>query len=67
MKCNLALETYNEIISIGDKLQITMNDKEKTIIEGTLSSIFRSVWSPYEIHLNLKELPYCESINTEKY
>ena len=40
MKCNLALETYNEIISIGDKLQITMNDKEKTIIEGTLSSIF---------------------------
>lgn len=66
MKCKLALETENEIISIGDKVKIVMADKEKNIIKGTLSNIFRGVWSPYTICLNLKELPYNESISTNE-
>jgi len=64
MSIKLALDINDIIYRIGDKIELHFTDKRDPIT-GTLNSIFKSVWQPYNICFNLKELPVHISIDTE--
>lgn len=59
----LALEVDNEIIKLGDMVRIKLKASEEPI-DGTLTTIFNSVWEPHSICITLKEMKYYESIDT---
>lgn len=64
----LALETDNDIIRIGDRIEIVLNnsDESKEPIKGTLSNVFKSVWSPHVICIQLAEMKYYQSIEVTR-
>lgn len=51
----LALQTEDEIIQIGDKVEVLSKTSTEPIT-GTLDQIFKSVWAPYSICIHLKEM-----------
>lgn len=65
MKGELALNVNGIIYKIDDKIALKLYDKDE-LAEGTISDIFKSVHSPYGIHINLKELPIHISIGIEE-
>ncbi|MCK9326187.1 MAG: hypothetical protein M0P69_11915 [Bacteroidales bacterium] len=58
----LSLKCKDKYIDIGDRVSINTQLNEEPIV-GTIAGIFRSVWEPHNICINLKELPPHVSID----
>lgn len=66
MSIKLALDVNGIIYRMGDKVELYLKDKNGEPISGTISGIFKSVHPPYEIRINLKELPIHESVGVNE-
>lgn len=62
----LALEHEGEIFQIGDVIEYKLKDEEADLIHiAQLTSLFKSVFSPHEIHLTTSDRPYYISIKED--